>query len=680
MHIGADIHALKEHVRPVVVVGGANTDISGRSHAPLVARDSNPGDVRISSGGVGRNVAENLTRLGVGVQLLTAFGNDRNGRELADGCRAAEIDIAGALFVSDVPGSVYLSIVDDAGDMALALSDMRALDRLTPAALESRRHILDVAELVVADTNLPPESLVWLAEHVSAPIVLDTVSVAKAPRAEAIFAHVHTLKATGLEAGTLLGVEVRNRDHAEEAARELVARGIGRAIVTTGAFGAAWADGSGSGHMPAPAVDEVRNATGAGDAFAAGVAYATLQAWDVQRAVAFGLACATIALESELTVSESMSIETGDRARRGHGLVSAADSSAARRVGSPGSFVISDEVARALRDGAPVVALESTIISHGFPYPANLECALRAEEIVREGGAVPATIAILGGSVTVGLDAAQIEHLAKAGPERVSKASRRDIATLVARGEDGATTVAGTLVIAARAGIRVFATGGIGGVHRGAQETFDISADLLELARADVAVVCAGAKSILDIGLTLEVLETHGVPVLGYRTDEFPAFYLRSSGHPVDARFDTPQDLARVLRVRRELALEGGVVIANPISRGARARPGVARGDHRRGARRGRRARRSGARRDPVPARADPRTQRGRERGGQQAARVQQRAARGRDRSRTLACRRVEANADGLIASPPRAASKARRGSAPASGPRRAAGRRVAPD
>lgn len=224
---------------------------------------------------------------------------------------------------------------------------------------------------------------------------------------------------------------------------------------------------------------------------------------------------------------------------------------------------VADEVAEALSAGAPVVALESTIISHGFPYPANVECALESERIAREEGAVPATVAILGGVLTVGLSRDQIEHLATARP--MAKASRRDLGVLAARGLDGATTVAGTMAIAAMAGIRVFATGGIGGVHRGAERTFDVSADLLELARTDVAVVCAGAKSVLDLALTLEVLETHGVPVLGYRTDEFPAFYTRTSGLCVDARCDSPEEIAEVLRARRDLGIGGGVVVANPI-------------------------------------------------------------------------------------------------------------------
>lgn len=228
---------------------------------------------------------------------------------------------------------------------------------------------------------------------------------------------------------------------------------------------------------------------------------------------------------------------------------------------------ISDEVAEALGAGRAVVALESTIISHGFPFPANLDCAREAEARVRAAGAVPATIAVLGGAPTVGLSAEELEHLATAGPDRVRKASRRDLGVLAALGSDGATTVAGTMVIAELAGVRVFATGGIGGVHRGAQESFDVSADLLELARTDVCVVCAGAKSVLDLPLTLEVLETHGVPVLGYQTDEFPAFYTRTSGLGVDARMETAEEIARVIEARAELGIRGGMVVANPIPR-----------------------------------------------------------------------------------------------------------------
>jgi len=222
-------------------------------------------------------------------------------------------------------------------------------------------------------------------------------------------------------------------------------------------------------------------------------------------------------------------------------------------------------VAAALAGGAPVVALESTIISHGMPWPQNAETALRVQAEVRAAGAVPATMAVVDGRLCAGLDDGQIERLARAG-STTPKASRRDLPVLVAQGRSGTTTVAATMIIAAAAGIRVFATGGIGGVHRGAAQTVDISADLLELARTPVAVVCAGAKSILDLPLTLEVLETHGVPVLGYRTDELPAFFCRSSGLKLDARLDNPADIAAVMRAQWNGSLGGGgLLVCNPI-------------------------------------------------------------------------------------------------------------------
>ena len=225
---------------------------------------------------------------------------------------------------------------------------------------------------------------------------------------------------------------------------------------------------------------------------------------------------------------------------------------------------VAPEVAEAIAQGRPVVALESTIISHGMPYPQNVETALKVEEIIRENGAVPATIAIIGGRLKAGCSREDIEHLGRKGLA-VTKASRRDLATLVARGEDGATTVTTTMIIAHMAGISVFATGGIGGVHRGGETTMDISADLEELSHTPVMVVCAGAKSILDLGLTLEYLETHGVPVMGYGTGELPAFYTRHSGFRVDYRVDSPEELARIFAVQQELGFEGGMLVTNPI-------------------------------------------------------------------------------------------------------------------
>jgi pseudouridylate synthase len=223
------------------------------------------------------------------------------------------------------------------------------------------------------------------------------------------------------------------------------------------------------------------------------------------------------------------------------------------------------EVAQALQNGEAVVALESTIISHGMPYPQNVATALRVEAAVRAQGAVPATVAVVNGRMKAGLTPAEIEALGRAGTA-VVKVSRRDLPFVLAAGETGATTVAGTMIVAAAAGIRVFATGGIGGVHRGAERSFDISADLQELARTPVAVVCAGAKAILDLGLTLEYLETHGVPVIGYGTHELPAFYSRSSGLRLDRRLDTPDAVARVLHAQQLAGLGGGTVVAQPIA------------------------------------------------------------------------------------------------------------------
>ncbi|MEW6565026.1 MAG: pseudouridine-5'-phosphate glycosidase [Spirochaetota bacterium] len=228
-----------------------------------------------------------------------------------------------------------------------------------------------------------------------------------------------------------------------------------------------------------------------------------------------------------------------------------------------GYLDINPEVAAALKAGKAVVALESTIISHGMPYPRNVETARNVEKIIRDHGAVPATIAILKGRMKVGLSPDEIEYLGKS--HDVIKCSRRDLPFILAKGLDGATTVAATMILAAMAGIRVFATGGIGGVHRGAQTSFDISADLQELAHTNVAVICAGAKSILDIGLTLEYLETFGVPVVGFKTNEMPAFYTSKSGFSVNYRVDSAAELAQAMKIKWDLGLNGGLVVANPI-------------------------------------------------------------------------------------------------------------------
>ncbi len=295
------------------------------------------------------------------------------------------------------------------------------------------------------------------------------------------------------------------------------------------------------------------------------------------------------------------------------------------------AVVLGDEVRQALRDGSPIVALESTIISHGMPYPRNVETARRVEQIIRDCGATPATIAVLGGTPRAGLDDAQIEHLATSG--EIAKVSTRDLPIVVAMKRDGATTVAATMRIASMAGISVFATGGTGGVHRGGAQSLDVSADLVELAHTNVAVVSAGVKSILDIGLTLETLETLGVPVIAYGTRVFPAFYSRESGFDAPLSLDSPHDIAAVMRAKRELGMDGGILIANPIPHDAEipraemepiindaiGRDGIAR-DRRQ-------------RRDAIPARAHSRDDQRTQSRGKHRTRREQRAARRGDRS-----------------------------------------------
>ncbi len=227
-------------------------------------------------------------------------------------------------------------------------------------------------------------------------------------------------------------------------------------------------------------------------------------------------------------------------------------------------LIIGDHVKKALEENRPIVALESTIISHGMPYPKNLETALMCEQIIKDNGCVPATIAIIKGKMVVGINKDELEYLAKEGTN-VIKTSRRDIPVIVAKGLTGATTVSATMYIASLAGVKVFATGGIGGVHRGAEITMDISADLDEFAKTSVAVVCAGAKAILDLPKTLEYLETKGVPVIGYQTSNLPAFYTRTSEYKVDYRMDSPKEIAKMLNVKWSIGLEGGVLITNPI-------------------------------------------------------------------------------------------------------------------
>jgi len=293
--------------RCIAVVGGANTDIVGHSFAPLVAHDSNPGAVRVSSGGVGRNIAENLARLGIETQLVTALGGDANAAELERGCRLVGIGMEYTLVASELPGSLYLAILDDAGEMELAMNDMRALALLTPNALTDRREALDGAALVVADANLSADSLGWLVGECTTPILLDPVSAAKAAHARGILGSLAALKCNALEAATLLEVaEPRSKAQIEYAAEKLLARGVGTVYLTADRVGVCFATGEQLGWLDPPHC-RVVNATGAGDAFTAGVAAAMLDGKDAAACAAYGTAMAGIALGSDDTVSRSVS-------------------------------------------------------------------------------------------------------------------------------------------------------------------------------------------------------------------------------------------------------------------------------------------------------------------------------------------------------------------------------------
>jgi len=299
-----------EPLGSVVVVGGANTDVAGRSLAPLVARDSNPGVARVSSGGVGRNIAENLARLGVGVELLTAFGGDHNAAALAEECRRLGIGVDHAVDAADLPGSLYLAILDDAGDMSVAVNDMRALERLTVSELEARAEVFSAASVVVVDANLSAEAIEWLSGHVATPILLDPVSAAKAPRVAGVVSSLAVLKCNVMEAAVLAGVpEPTDAGGIERVAAALRALGVESVYITAGRRGVHFASSDESGWLRAPEV-EVANATGAGDAFSAGVAWGMLQGWGHRRCAAAGSALSALALVSERTVSDRVSAQS----------------------------------------------------------------------------------------------------------------------------------------------------------------------------------------------------------------------------------------------------------------------------------------------------------------------------------------------------------------------------------
>jgi len=351
-----------------------------------------------------------------------------------------------------------------------------------------------------------------------------------------------------MEAELLSGIKVEYEIEYEKVVAHFLDLGVKKVFITLGIDGVAYGDENEIFIDKNKIISPV-NTTGAGDAFMAGILYGETKGMELYDMVQFCFCmCPNYYYASRCCKPRYL-------CSKGFRYVS---------IMIEKLLEINSEVKKALLNNSPIVALESTIISHGMPYPQNIETAQNVEQIVRDNGAIPATIALLNGKIKVGLNESEIDYLAKSG-NKIVKASRRDLPYLLSQKIDGATTVASTMIAANLAGIRVFATGGIGGVHRGASESFDISADLQELANTNVAVVCAGIKAILDLGLTLEYLETFGIPVLGYQTDELPAFYTQKSGFKVNYKMETATEIAKLLKTKWELDLKGGVIITNPV-------------------------------------------------------------------------------------------------------------------
>ena len=540
------------------MIGGINLDILLEPHGPLVAGTSNPGVISMSPGGVGRNIAEFLGRLGVAVSLIGGAGTDAISDRLLDETAAAGVDISGVYREPTWRAGAYAAVQAE-GDLATAVADLTATEALTPRivgdALE-RCTVLRAPRLLIADCNVMPpvlqEVIAWANDH-AVPLLIEPVSVVKARRLDGLSGSITAITPNEAEAAVLETIDSAGLP------------AIAHWCITRGAAGARYRCGNGGtvrtglpnarrevppgarGHADYPTVPvELVNANGAGDAFVAGMAWALLQAPDDwKRAILTGLAAGRLAVTARETVPVDISRDRLKRTRHRTRRRRYQYITKWRRAMNTPHVKIHPDVTAAQAAGRAVVALESTIISHGMPYPKNVETAREVEEIVRGIGGTPATIAIMDGAFQIGLTEEQIERLGNT-PD-VMKASRRDVGLALATHRLAATTVATTMIGAAAAGIRLFATGGTGGVHRGYQNSLDVSADLPELAQTPVAVVSAGVKSILDIGRTLEYLETLGVPVITCAADEFPAFYSRKSGFPSPLRLDAPESIAATL-------------------------------------------------------------------------------------------------------------------------------------
>ena len=477
------------------------------------------------------------------------------GLGIVEGCEKAGIDMSAARVLRGERSSSYISIMDGDGDMLLAMSDMHIIKQLNAKLVDESRDLLCGADLVVCDGNLSAQTIERLAQVCDRPLYLDPVSTAWARELKPFIGCFDTVKPNRMELEVLSGCPVDTKENIVLACDILRGKGVRRVFVSLGRDGMYYRGPEGGIWGVSRPFDGMVNATGAGDASMAGIIYATRQGYAADEILAFGMGAGMVAIASSDTISREMSptaIET-----MGKGVYQM------KQFDLKAYMDVTPEIEEAVRTGKPVVALESTILSHGMPYPENLSFAREVEKIIREQGAIPATMAIIDGRLKCGLTEDELVRMCEA--KGVLKVSRRDLPIVVAQKLTGATTVATTMILANMAGIHVFATGGIGGVHRRGEVTMDVSADLQELAHTPVAVVCAGAKMILDIGRTLEYLETMGVPVLGLNTDDFPAFYCRKSGFGVDYNAKTPADVAAIAKAKWGMGLEGGMLIGNPV-------------------------------------------------------------------------------------------------------------------
>lgn len=463
---------------PIVCIGAANVDRKFYVHKDLVAETSNPVTSTRSIGGVARNIAENLGRLGETVAFLSASGQDSEW-EMIKRLSTPFMNLDHVQQFENASTGSYTALISKEGDMTYGLADMEVFDYITPEFLIKRSHLLKKAKCIIVDLNLGKEALNFLCAYTTKHQIKLVITTVSSPKMKNMPDSLHAIDwiiTNKDETETYLNLKIESTDDLKIAAKRWNDLGVKNVIVTNGVKELIYRSGEEEIIKSVMPSNSVKDVTGAGDSFCAAVVYSWL---------------------------------------------------------------------------------------NGMPYPQNVEMVTTVEQIIRNNGAIPATIAIIDGKIKIGLESEDLEILATS--KDVAKVSRRDLAEVVAMKRIGATTVATTMICAAMAGIQFFVTGGIGGVHKGAEHTMDISADLEELSKTNVTVICAGAKSILDLPKTMEYLETKGVPVIGYQTNELPAFFTRESGVKLTSSVETPERLADIHLTKQQLNLEGGIVVANPI-------------------------------------------------------------------------------------------------------------------